>query len=229
MRFVLYLVTMMLLLPIIVHADGCKYVDDPRLKNIGKFLKDVKKQSNIDPLLLTPKTYISFSKDYVDYIGKNNIALLTKDCSAVPLVLGGIPVKVLMPFVDLWNTVIQAAEAGDEDKLKFIKKNFKAEPVDRKRIVEMVTVVKIYEKSVHKLLDSTFKIHAYTDNNYYLIHAYLKLGGRLKEGEPREICMGGYVQRHLVMNGHTSSHRYDYETASEALHQLGIRIMNCEE
>jgi len=169
---------------IVGRGAQCDYIDDARLQTIGALIADVSSGKKIKPLKVTVETFLDLDVDLIKSLDRN-IAVLQRNCKLVPIVDGRALGRLHVNFYELFPVIEEAIKKKNVDKLKFIKKNMRVNPLSGDEMLPLVTLLE-YDKKQLKLIKKTLHVKPKFINGQgyprlYMIAFYHKLGGRIRD------------------------------------------------
>lgn len=129
--------------PIAAYAQGnCE--DDQRLFRIGSFIAEAQ-TGQVDPLAITPTTYLNLTPGARSAIG-DNLVILDSNCQPVEVFNGEPPVRLEVPFSKLYNGFMDAIYRGDDVALEVMLNAFRAEPVESLTLITLLAPINATEE-----------------------------------------------------------------------------------
>lgn len=129
------------------HAD-CQ--DDERLYRLADFAAQKEAGEEVEPLVMTPQTFLRLSENARQVIG-NDLLLLDQECAPMQVLNGQPPARVEMPFPQLWSAYYDAVLRGDEVSMRILAEGFVAAPMDTQSFLSLLDKVSVDEDMTRRL------------------------------------------------------------------------------
>lgn len=117
------------------NANVCK--DDPRMFTIKTVLDKMDAGEAVDPLKLTPQTFLELTDNVREKLG-DNIRVYNESCVPVQVFEGQIAKPIVMPYSTLEDSLHRAALRGDDKMVNLIFQQFRPTPVEDKELIGYV-------------------------------------------------------------------------------------------
>lgn len=117
------------------NANVCK--DDPRMFTIKTVLDKMDAGEAVDPLKLTPQTFLELTDNVREKLG-DNIRVYNESCVPVQVFEGQIAKPIAMPYSTLEDSLHRAALRSDDKMVNLIFQQFRPMPVEDKELIGYV-------------------------------------------------------------------------------------------
>ena len=181
------------------NANVCK--DDPRMYTIKTVLNKMEAGETVDPLKLTPQTFLELTDNVRKKLG-DNIRVYNESCVPVQVFEGQIAKPIAMPYSTLEDSLHRAALRGDDKMVNLIFQQFRPTPVEDKELIGYVRPLTWTQDAIETLYRTGLMERVavgtdYTHNTEYCaniesqvsqIALFANLGGKLNK--PSDIISG---------------------------------------
>ncbi len=190
-------------------APGC--TDDPRLSSINDLIAQIDK-GPIDPVVVTPATYLAMPADLRNRLG-TNLEVWNDECEPIQLYKGQPATKITLPFTDLFTALYGLAQSGSAEDVRAFADAFRAAPVSSFDFTRFFAIVRAPEgvsKTIANGLNLTrFSPQIDNDARYctdvprdyvLLSDIFARLGGKVSDPDgPKFVAVDHSGDRYLVL------------------------------
>ncbi|SEQ34218.1 hypothetical protein SAMN05421693_12512 [Ectothiorhodospira magna] len=194
-----------------VSQSHASCMDDERLYAIGDFLKSLDSGGVVQPLRLTPETYLNLTPGVRQRIG-DHLVILDESCRPVQVFAGEPPVRIMMSFPVIYGAFVDAVLRGDTVTQNIVLRSFKAAPVTPAEFMSLLTVITENDLLTNQLSraagipphDTKFSGDSRGDgcnsSKMYLMFAdlFVRFGGQVDGRNGPAWVIGGY--RHALLS-----------------------------